>query len=208
MEFVQEGHLGGYVKSSPHFPHGDPLTYCPAVWEWMIERFRPKTLLDVGAGEGHAVAYFRRRGIRAVGIEGSKAAIRAARGWLELGWLIAHDYAAGPVPPGALDLVDVIWSAEFVEHVEARFEENFLSTFDLARAVFMTHGLPGQPGYHHMNCRPPGYWIRRMAQRGFLLDQEATEETRKKEDRPDGSWRRTGLVFVKGESIRDPRGGP
>jgi hypothetical protein len=208
MEFVREGHLGGYVKSDHRFPNGDPLTYCPTVWEWMIERFHPRTLLDVGAGEGHAVAYFRRRGVRALGIEGSQTALRTSRRWLEPGWLVAHDYTSGPLPSGTVDSVDVIWSAEFVEHVEARFEEHFLSTFDLARVVFMTHGLPGQPGHHHVNCHPPGYWIRRMAQRRFLLDQEATEHSRKREHRTDASWRQSGLVFVKGEAHSGKGGGP
>ena len=91
---------------------------------------------------------------------------------------------------------DVIWSCEFVEHVEERFLENFLAVFQRARkAVLMTHAVPNQLGYHHVNCQPAEYWIEHMRARGFKLDEALTEASR--ELAPYTHWQRSGLVFVR-----------
>ncbi len=192
MVVAEAGHLGGYVKADLNWPHGDPLTYCPAVWDWLLDRFRPTTLLDVGCGEGHTVGYYRRAGVQALGIEGCPEAFQAKV--VDPGWLIRHDYAEGPCSSEKLGPVDLVWCSEFVEHVEAIHAENFLLTFDLGQVVCMTHGFPGQPGYHHVNCRSAEEWIATMAARGFVLDPEATSRSREM-DQPQGHWRRSGLIF-------------
>lgn len=196
MEFVNRGHLGGYVKACPEFPHGDPLTYCPKVWDWAVRRYSPKRVLDVGCGEGHTVRYFRELGIEAFGIDGCREALDAGRA--ERSWLLEYDFTKGaPVLP--FHQVDLVWCCEFVEHVEEKFSGNFLSIFDLAKRVCMTHAFPGQAGHHHVNCQPVEYWTKRMVDRGFVLDEDAVEESRAL-DQPDGHWARSGLVFVKGRS--------
>ncbi len=193
MEFVKRGHLGGYVKSDGNWPDGDPFTFCPKVWDRLVGRYGPRTVLDVGCGEGHAVRHFRRAGIQAFGIDGCHEALEA--GIADREWLFEHDYSNG-VPRLPFQRVDLVWCCEFVEHVEAVHEENFLATFDLADVVCMTHAFPGQGGHHHVNCRPAPYWTGRMAGRGFTIDAEAVRETRTL-DGPDGHWARSGLVFVK-----------
>ena len=49
MTFINRGHLGGYVRSDPvDWPHGDPMTYTPKLWDWLIGRFKPRVVWDVG----------------------------------------------------------------------------------------------------------------------------------------------------------------
>lgn len=177
-------HLGGYLKG------GDPGSYYPEMWTWLVRKYNIASVIDVGCGEGHAMRFFEGLGCDAIGIDGIPQGDPQ---------IIEHDYARGPWPAkretrmeGATDLV---WCCEFVEHVEAEYEENFLATFECARMVAMTHGLPGQGGHHHVNCQPPEYWIARMAEHGFRLNRPATRRAR--ELTPNGYFDWSGLVFVR-----------
>jgi cyclopropane fatty-acyl-phospholipid synthase-like methyltransferase len=193
-QFVTDRHLGGYIRSTPDYPHGDPWTWCPEVWDWIIKVFAPRTLIDLGCGEGHALKYFLDRGVTATGIEGMVAARDA--GIVEPTRFVIHDFTQD-VLDGIVDFgVDVVWSCEFVEHVEERYMERFLRVFDLAgKAVLMTHAFPGQGGYHHVNCQPAEYWIERMVARGFRFDQAISEDTRRRS--PGTHWARSGLVLLR-----------
>lgn len=56
--------LGGNIVG------GDPCTFHPALWEYLIERFTIETILDVGCGEGHCVKFFLDAGLKATGFDG------------------------------------------------------------------------------------------------------------------------------------------
>lgn len=174
-------HLGGYI------PGGDPATFCPGVWEHMLTE-GARTALDVGCGEGHAVSYLRERGCEAHGIDGVPQ---------EGDWFIEHDYSSGPFPPRQAgtfyESVDLVWSCEFVEHVKEPWAPNFLHTFKLGRTVLMTHAEPGQPGYHHVNCRPADYWVGALAAVGFRFDPDLTRRLRPLD--PGTHFERSGLAF-------------
>src|SRR5262245_12788883 len=210
MRFVQAGHLGGYIAADAHHPHGDPATYFPALWDWLIAQFRPQTVLDVGCGEGHALDYFLQAGgraaagqpghfpagIYALGIEGCRQALAA--GVVPPGRIVLHDFTTGPValpPLVARAGFDLVWSCEFVEHVAARYREHFLAAFALGRVVAMTHAEPGQGGHHHVNEQPRDYWVSALAAHGFALDAARTAASRRLD--PSGHWRRSGLIFTK-----------
>ena len=62
---------------------------------------------------------------------------------------------------------DMTWCCEFVEHVEDQYLHNFMKTFNMFDVVAMTHGVPGQPGYHHVNCQESEYWIKLLSDYGF-----------------------------------------
>jgi SAM-dependent methyltransferase len=191
-EFIAAGHLGGYIKSTPDLPHGDPCTWCPPVWDWLIRVFNPRLVLDVGCGEGHALRYFLDRGVLAVGIDGMEQARDA--GIVDASRILLHDFSCGTLTD--IPAVDVIWSCEFVEHVDVQHAENFLQVFERAqKAVLMTHAFPGQAGYHHVNCQPPDYWISRVERHGFRHAKVFTAISRMLA--PGTHWERSGLVFVR-----------
>ncbi len=62
---------------------------------------------------------------------------------------------------------DLIWCCEVVEHVEEEFVQNIMDTFKLGKIVALTHAVPGQKGYHHVNCKPKEYWIDLMISDNF-----------------------------------------
>lgn len=169
-------HLGGYLKG------GDPGSFYPPMWTWLVRKYKIDSVIDVGCAEGQALEFFRDLGCRVLGIDGIKQDDRD---------IIQHDYTQGPFVPE--ERFALCWCCEFVEHVESEFEENFLATFECAMMVAMTHGLPGQGGHHHVNNQPPEYWVRRLSEHGFSLNRPATR--RAKELTPHGYFDWSGLVF-------------
>jgi hypothetical protein len=66
--------------------------------------------------------------------------------------------------------------------------------------LIMTHALVGKTGYHHVNCQNAPYWIDKMSEYGFNLDEEKTKQLRihstmgkKKKHR---FLEKTGMYFV------------
>ncbi|MGD2147430.1 MAG: hypothetical protein PVH41_12110 [Anaerolineae bacterium] len=108
-------------------------------------------------------------------------------------WVTRHDFCDGPYVPNRS--FDMIWACEFVEHVDEAVARNYLETFGFAdRYIFMTHALPGQKGWHHVNCQPRAYWITVISEIGFRFSPGLTLAARVKAD---GHFRNSGLVFVK-----------
>jgi hypothetical protein len=62
----------------------------------------------------------------------------------------------------------------------------------------MTHALPGQGGYHHVNCQPPEYWINHMKERGYNLSED--NEIIRQIGSRDQTWNyfsQSGLIFIR-----------
>lgn len=209
--FMGKGHLGGYIKSDDQeFQNGDPATYTPAVWSYLLDIFRPRLVIDVGCGEAHSTRFFQNYASEdilvptpyAIGIDGVIEARQ--KELIKLDDFYIHDFSKGAwqVPAwinGLQPRPIMIWSCEFVEHVEEKFADNFLQAFDLADVVCMTHAFPNQGGYHHVNCQRPEYWVSKMELRGFILDQVRSDTTRKIE--PESHWGRSGLIFKRKQNI-------
>lgn len=148
-----QGHLGGYVVGGP-----DARTICKELWSFFLTELGCNSALDIGCGLGYTVEMWRLLGFRRVrGIDGSAEAIKGKED------LLLHDYTKGPLTSNPFDLV---WSAEFVEHVEEQYMPNFMETIASAAPYYlaMTHAVPGQAGHHHVNCQPSSYWIEAVQQ--------------------------------------------
>lgn len=186
---VVDGHLGGYI------PGGDPATYYPELWAWLVKERGVQSVIDVGCGDGVAVDFFLTLGCQVLGVDGIPQ---------EHPSIIEHDFTREPFVPAIADeepdTFDLCWCCEFVEHVAEEFIGNFLVTFTCADLVLMTHAEPGQAGWHHVNNQWSTYWIERLDEVGFSLDKELTNKTRNMSRMNDSAWNhysRSGLAFVK-----------
>lgn len=182
-------HLGGFLVG------GDPFSWTPKVWDYLIAEFHPESVLDVGCGEGHAAQYFLDLGLDAHGVDGSDEAQQSTV--LPADRFISYDFASPSIPPAELVRpFDLIWTCEFLEHVEEKWLGNVLSVLARGSIVAVTHALPNQDGYHHVNCRELEYWIEQMRVVGLQYDEHRTKQSRELLADYDYYWKRTGAIFT------------
>ena len=159
-----EPHLGGNIRE------GDPFTYCPIVWGYVIDRFSIRSVLDVGSGIGNAAEYFfRKHNLRTLAIEGLADNVRNS-----IYPAICHDLTKGPV----ITNVDLVHCQEVAEHLDEKYLPHLLDTLACGRVILMTHALPGEEGHHHVNLRPSDYWVKHVTARGYNLLVEDTQRIR------------------------------
>lgn len=166
---TENPHLGGNVRG------GDPRCDDHGVWDYLIDTFKPKTICDVGCGEGHLMSYFVRKGIYSNGVDGlqdnkDNAVVGVGES------IYIHDYTKGIQP--VVIPVDMTVSCEFVEHVEEKYIPNYLPQFCACKTLVFTHALPNQAGHHHVHCKSDKYWIDLIKSAGFELLVEETEHAR------------------------------
>ena len=85
------------------------------------------------------------------------------------------------LPQYWLPRYDWVLSTEVLEHIPAKFESVVLD--NIARAaghgVVLSWAVPGQVGLYHVNNRTPAYVNKTFSERGFRLDQAASNVLRK-----------------------------
>lgn len=189
---LSEGHLGGYILDQ-----AAPGTWCPEIWDWAMNELGVQSILDVGCGLGYSMEYFAKAGKEVFGVDGSPSAIQ--KNVMPAEMLHQHDYTLGPWTPEKS--YDLVWSSEFLEHVEQQYEPNFLATFNCAAKYLMvTFAVPGQGGHHHVNEQQGEYWIDKFEQEGFRYEADLTMKARKMLPRKGllgMQFRDKGLVFSK-----------
>jgi SAM-dependent methyltransferase len=175
--------LGGNLR------YGDINTWCGDLWKLLVEVFAIRSMLDVGCGEGHAVAFFNKLGVYGVGIDGLRKNINRS-----VFPIVLHDLLQAPFTFP----VDFVWSSEVAEHIEEAHVNNYIDTLANGKVVAMTHALPGQGGHHHVNCQPSEYWIEKMSEKGYFLAPD-TNFFREIALKTGGGkyFYKSGLVFLK-----------
>lgn len=184
----------GIEPGKPHLAGfgigGDPNSFVPLTWKYIIGKFNIKSVIDIGCGEGHHLKWFLEQGLTVKGTEGSSLAITNLV--VERDLVIQVDYTESPLwVNGNFDLA---WSTEFVEHIEEQFIPNFVTTFRCAKYLAITHAIPNQPGYHHVNNNTSEYWVNTLKGYGFEYDEEFTKFIR---ENGDGSYVKQGFLFFK-----------
>jgi len=179
-------HLGGNIRG------GDPFTWCPTVWDYVLHRFGITSVMDFGSGSGTTALYFHRKGIVACAVDGLEENLHTA-----VFPTIKHDVTTGPL----LGRFDLIHCQEVVEHIDEAFLPNLLQTFATAKFVLMTHALPGQIGFHHVNLQSSEYWVEHMGKYSFSLLSEDTNRIRELAKAAGAIYMsQTGLLFANSRS--------
>lgn len=174
-------HLGGNLVN------GDPATFCPGSWDYIIKKYQIRSVLDVGSGRGHAAKWFSDQNLDVWAIDGLEDNVKNSLYPAEIVDLTEKSYTRD------VDLVNCI---EVVEHIEEKYIDNLLDTLCCGKFLFMTHAVPGQDGYHHVNCQWEDYWVEHLQNKNFVLSKEDTEQIRKLA-RKAKHIKRSGLFFRK-----------
>lgn len=180
---ISKGHLGGNILG------GDPNTFYPKLWDFFINKYRPKNILDIGCGEGYSLNHFRDKGIRTVGVDGIKENISQCIRMGHGGHVV--DFTLSPFLGN--EMFDFGWCCEVVEHIEEKYVQNIIDSFKYCKILAMTHAVPRQGGYHHVNCQPSSYWISLMEKNGFNLLEKDTLKSKNFDGNP--YYNKSGMIF-------------
>ncbi len=124
----------------------------------IIETLAPRSVLDIGCGQGEWVDAFAAHGCDVFGVD-----IAAPEGET----FLRHDLA---VPLELGRNFDLVLSLETGEHLPASVADTYLDTIVRhADAVVFSAAVLGQEGIGHINCQPHDYWHERFATRGFTM---------------------------------------
>lgn len=164
---------GSFNKSELHMASSRPVE----ILDKIVERFHPKSFLDVGCGVGMGIEYLMGKGIDCVGLEGSTSAI-------EVSPVPAHIRLTNLNQPVDLKRkFDIVWTYEVAEHIHADFADTFLDTLvNHGNRIAMSAAQPGQGGCGHFNEQPLAYWIAKMDKLGFQHDAAFSAELQRCSD--------------------------
>lgn len=185
-EPLQFSHLGGTATN------GDPSAWYPQLWDYLVKLTAAKRMLDVGCGVGFTQKYFHDIGVDTEGID-----CEEMRPYHKLpDKLVAYDLTLGKIYfPRRYD---IIWCCEVGEHIAEQFVDNLIHclTEHCKQVLAFCAALPGAGGYHHVNCKPTPYWIKKLSVGGLTYDEASSAHCRSLCP-PDTYFYRSGLIFIK-----------
>jgi len=177
-------HLGGFTDID--LDGISPATWAHAVTNWTVQ-----SVLDVGCGRGTSTSWFVTHGLRTECVEGSHDAIEQSM-VPDKSILTEHDFSRGPWWPEKT--FDMVWSVEFLEHVNLHNHFNYISTFRKAAIILVTSSRWG--GWHHVEVHKDDWWIRKYESYGFRYDEKLTKEIRQIATKEKGKFPPNGEDLV------------
>jgi SAM-dependent methyltransferase len=135
-------------------------------FRYLSDKFRPRSVLDVGCGLGAYIEGFKARGAaEGFGLDGFEGA----------GAVLCPDSYACHDLRQPLDLgrtFDLVVCTEVIEHIDSEFEVTLLDTVrrHAGSRILFSAARPGQPGTGHVNCQPAEHWLAYWRATGWLVN--------------------------------------
>jgi len=149
--------------------------YAKYFCELLLKEFNPHSVIDFGCGTGDMIAPFEKKGIKILGVDGSKANKKYSRisdNNFQLYDLRKKYYCK--------EKYDLCLCLEVAEHIEEKYSGILVDTLvSSSSTIFFTAAPPGQGGIDHCNEKPPNWWIKKFRKVGFELDKQCTNRLKK-----------------------------
>ncbi len=163
-----------------------------AVMPYLIEKLSPKSIVDVGCGQGIWIEESETMGIDVCGIDGE---------WVDKDKLLISNFISADLSE-KIDLgkkFDLLISFEVAEHILMNRADIFIDNLiNLSNVIVFSAAVPGQGGVGHVNEQYADYWISKFKKRGYAFSNVLREYFWN--DTNITSWRRQNiLLFVKSE---------
>lgn len=142
----------------------------------LIRAFAPKSVIDIGCGNGIYLAEFLKNNVDILGYDGSPAAISSS---LVGDKIKLHDLCE---PLELSQHFDLCLCLEVAEHLEKSCAQTLISALTgLSATIIFTAATPGQGpiSIGHINEQPPRYWQEKFERKNFILNKTLTEKIKK-----------------------------
>lgn len=191
-------HLGGNCIGEYEYNgktyKGDCNSITIDLWKYLIEKFKIKTVLDVGCGCGYTSEIFKKLGCAVTCFDGLSYNIENSDPSLNC---FVHDLTTGPFCSSIK--YDLVWCCEVAEHIEEKYINNLIQTLKNGKVIAMTAAQEGDGGHHHVNLKNKNYWIQKIEDDTYQYN-NLTNYCREIASSPDARWeshfKRNGLLFT------------
>jgi SAM-dependent methyltransferase len=133
------------------------------VMPYIVNRYNPKTMIDIGCGRGEWLAEAKRLGVDGIlGVDGPHVQdLKIDR----------KDFLEADLNEGFIYFdrkFDVALCLEVAEHLPAELAEKFVDYLaSLSKVIIFSAAIPGQAGHGHINCQWQGYWAEKFRRRMY-----------------------------------------
>lgn len=178
----EKPHVAGYFRFGEQ-----PI----ALIKYLVDTFKPVTVLDVGSGPFGSKKIFNMYGAQWVWcIDGDDQILCRddLRGHLNTFSVVDLEKSPYRFPT----TFDMVFSYECAEHIANVHNYIDTITINCANILVITHALPNQGGHHHVNEQNDDYWINKITKEGFEYLEKESMEGRATGD---GYFSMSGLIF-------------
>jgi len=164
-------------------PYDDAFWDFHSTGDWIgfarliIERVQPRSIVDVGCGQGLLLEGFARVDplLPLRGLDDSDAALSRARSralTVDRLDIVRMSRAEAAALARELASFDLVACLEVAEHLPPWHGDKLLTVITAGQRLIFSAAHPLQGGRLHVNEQPAEYWIERLAARGFGLSAE------------------------------------
>lgn len=147
--------------------------YSIKTMDWYIEKYKPVSVIDFGAGIGSYLESCDNHNVKCAGLEISPAALKYTPEHIRNRIF----YLDCTKPIGYWGVFNTVISFETAEHIEPsgtnQFVENIISC--TGGHMLFTAAPPGQLGTGHINLRPRQFWIEQFTKE-LKYDEDLTKD--------------------------------
>lgn len=150
----------------------------PIVVEAITKVLNPKSVIDVGCGNGDLLDGLCSTLQRpCYGVEGTINALASITPSQQR-YMFIRDIRY-PFDDFLLNRVDLALCFEVAEHIENEYANILVDNLcSLSDTILMSAAKPGQKGRYHVNCQPWSYWFYKFADRGYRANHSVVTEIR------------------------------